>query len=52
MTKFIKCEQCSVKISGNKCQFAAYRRVIDDEEHVFCCAKCAEQYEKRKGKRK
>jgi len=51
VTKFIKCEQCNVKISGDKCEFAVYTRVIDGEEHVFCCVKCAERYEKRKKKR-
>jgi YHS domain-containing protein len=50
VTKFIKCEQCNVEISGDKCEFAIYTRVIDGEEYVFCCQKCAERYEKREGK--
>lgn len=48
MTKFVQCEQCEVEISGAKCEFAAYTKTIDGEEHVFCCAKCAEQYEKKR----
>ncbi len=48
MTKFIQCEQCNVEIPGDKCVFATYTKTIDGEEHVFCCAKCAEQYEKKR----
>ncbi len=47
MTKFIKCEECSIEISGEKCEFAVYTRAIGGEEHVFCCARCAEEYEKK-----
>lgn len=48
MTKFIQCAQCNVKITDDKCEFAICKRVIDGEEYVFCCEKCAEQYEKKK----
>ena len=48
MTKFIQCEHCKVKISGEKCAFAIQTRVIDNKEHVFCCEKCAEWFEKKK----
>ncbi len=48
MTKFIKCEQCSMEIAGEKCAFAIYTRAIDGKEHVFCCTKCAGEYEKKK----
>ncbi len=48
MTKFIQCEQCNVEIHGDRCVFAVYTKTIDGEEHVFCCAKCAEQYEKKR----
>lgn len=48
MTKFIKCKQCNVEISDDKCKFAICRHVIDGEEYVFCCEKCAEQYEEGK----
>ncbi len=50
MTKFVQCEQCNVKIAGDKCEFASYTRVIDGKEHVFCCARCAERYEKKRKK--
>jgi hypothetical protein len=49
LTKFIQCEQCEVEITGDKCIFAVYTQVIDGEEHVFCCKKCAEKYQKKKG---
>ncbi len=49
MTKFIQCEQCKENITGGKCAFAVYTHVIDGEEHVFCCKKCAERYQKKKG---
>lgn len=48
MTKFVQCTQCDMKITGDKCKFAIYKRIIDKEEYVFCCEKCAEQYEKKK----
>jgi YHS domain-containing protein len=48
VTKFIQCEQCKMKIPGDKCEFAAYRCVVDGEEHVFCCQKCAERYQKKR----
>jgi hypothetical protein len=51
VTKFIQCEYCNVQISGDKCEFAIHTRVIDGEEHVFCCVKCAERFEKRRKKR-
>lgn len=47
MTKFIQCEHCKTKISGEKCSFAMQTHVIDNEEHVFCCEKCAERFEKK-----
>jgi len=48
VTKFIQCAQCNVKITDDKCEFAIYKHVINGKEHVFCCKKCAEQYEKKK----
>ena len=48
MTKLIRCEQCNQKVVGDKCQFAAYTRIVDGEKHVFCCEKCAERYEKKR----
>lgn len=48
MTKFVQCVQCNMEIADDRCQFAVYTRVIDGKEYVFCCEKCAEQYEKKK----
>lgn len=48
MTKFIRCHQCNIQIPIDGCKFAIYKRVIDGEEYVFCCGKCAEQHEKKK----
>ncbi len=46
--KIIKCEHCSMEIPGDICEFAVYTRTIAGKEHVFCCVKCAERYEKRR----
>ena len=48
MTKFVRCEQCDVKLTGDRCAFASHTRVINGETHVFCCVKCAERYEKKR----
>jgi hypothetical protein len=48
VTKFIRCEQCDMKVAGDKCEFAVHARVVDGEKHVFCCEKCAERYEKKR----
>ncbi len=48
MTKFIRCEQCSLEIIDGKCKFAVYKRVIDGEVSVFCCEQCADQHEKKR----
>ncbi|MBA7646759.1 hypothetical protein ES703_54525 [subsurface metagenome] len=47
--EFIQCELCKAKIpSGSICELATYRTVINGKEYVFCCAKCAERYQKKK----
>jgi hypothetical protein len=48
VTDFTRCEQCNMKMAGGKCAFAAHVRVIDGEEHAFCCEKVAERYEKKR----
>lgn len=48
MVKFIRCNQCNASILGDTCQFATHKRVIDGEEYVFCCQKCAEKFKPRK----
>jgi YHS domain-containing protein len=46
--EFVRCEFCKVKIPMETCKLAAYRTVIDGKEYVFCCAKCAERYQRKK----
>ncbi|MFQ5711766.1 MAG: transcriptional regulator [Candidatus Geothermarchaeales archaeon] len=50
MSKFIRCgvcEECEVEIPPLECVFAVHKRVIDGEEHLFCCERCADEYERR-----
>lgn len=49
--KFVKCESCGVKISKDmKCELAGYKRTIGGEVFIFCCARCADEYEKKQKK--
>jgi len=48
MTKFVRCHQCNIEISGDQCKFAIHTDAMNGEKHKFCCVKCAEQYEKKK----
>ncbi|MDH5783655.1 MAG: transcriptional regulator [Candidatus Bathyarchaeota archaeon] len=50
MKTFVKCELCNIEISGEKCVFAVYKRVIDGEEHCFCCEHHADEFEREHGK--
>jgi RNA polymerase-binding transcription factor DksA len=53
--KFVKCESCGAKIPKDvRCEFASYIRTIGGERFIFCCARCADEYEKRQktGQRK
>jgi len=46
--KFIKCRTCGAKIPGDeRCELANYKRTIGGEQFVFCCARCADEYEKK-----
>jgi len=46
--KFVKCESCGAKIPKDmKCELAGYKRTISGEQFVFCCARCANEYEKK-----
>ncbi|MFH1821858.1 MAG: transcriptional regulator [Methanobacteriota archaeon] len=51
MKTCVKCEMCQAEISGEKCVFATYKKVIDGKEHYFCCENHAKEFE-RKMKRK
>jgi len=48
MKGFVKCEMCSAEIPADKCVFATHKEVIEGKEHVFCCARCAETFKKKK----
>ncbi len=50
MSTFVMCKTCGLTITDDKCAFATYRKTIDNQEYVFCCANCAMEYEKKKGK--
>ncbi|MFQ6086930.1 MAG: transcriptional regulator [Candidatus Bathyarchaeia archaeon] len=50
MKTFIKCELCNANIpSGEKCVFAVHKRIIDGEEHYFCCEHHADEFERKRG---
>jgi len=52
--KFIKCESCGAKIpKDERCELASYKKTIGGEQFIFCCARCADEYEKKqKAKRR
>jgi len=46
--KFVKCKSCGAKIAEDeRCKLANYKRTIDGEQFIFCCAKCADEYKKK-----
>jgi len=46
--KFIKCQSCGAKIAEDeRCELANYIRTISGEQFIFCCARCADEYEKK-----
>ncbi len=48
MVKYVQCGDCeTVKDEEGKCIFANEKRLIDGEEYVFCCARCADSFEKK-----
>ena len=42
--KFVKCEMCRIEIPSDKCEFADCKKVVDGEEHYFCCERHAEEF--------
>lgn len=53
MKTFIKCELCNAKItSGEKCEFAVHKRVINGKEHYFCCKHHADEFERKHRKKR
>ncbi len=37
MKIFVKCEICNAETFPDKCVFATHKKVIEDEEHIYCC---------------
>ncbi|UCH69589.1 MAG: hypothetical protein JSV29_04850 [Candidatus Bathyarchaeota archaeon] len=57
MKDLVKCEICNAQTSVDECVFATHKRVIEGEEHVYCCCVIAQrkvhiQKEKRDKPRK
>jgi YHS domain-containing protein len=50
--EFVRCDFCKSKIPAETCKLAAYSKVIDGKQFMFCCQQCAKQYQKRKKKEK
>jgi hypothetical protein len=48
--KFVKCELCNAEITEEKCVFAECQRIVDGEEHYFCCKRHADQFEQKRRK--
>jgi len=46
--QFVRCEFCKAEISDEACKLASHCTVINGKEYVFCCAKCAQRYQKTK----
>jgi YHS domain-containing protein len=47
-SRFMRCEFCNVEITDKVCELSTYRKVIDGQEYLFCCRKCAERHEQRR----
>jgi len=51
--KFVKCKSCGVEIAEDeRCELANYVRTIDGEKILFCCVRCADEYEKKRKARR
>jgi len=48
--KFVKCAYCKTEVPSDACKLAAHRTIIDGEEYIFCCARCAQQYQEKRKK--
>jgi len=46
MKSFVKCDLCNRGISGEKCELATYKMVINGEEYSFCCRHLAQEFER------
>lgn len=48
--EFVKCSYCRADVAAEACKLAAHRRVIDGKQYVFCCANCADRFDKKRSK--
>jgi YHS domain-containing protein len=48
MKTFVKCKMCKARVPADTCVFAIHKKVIEGKEYIFCCKRCAEDFEKRK----
>ena len=46
--KFVRCEMCKVEIPSEKCEFANCKKIVDGEEHYFCCERHAAEFARRR----
>lgn len=51
--KFVKCKMCGVEIGETEiCELASYQRSIGGKRYIFCCVRCAEEFEKKQKQHK
>ena len=48
MPEFVRCEFCKSEIPSETCRLAAYSKIIDGKQYLFCCEQCVKRYEKKK----
>ena len=51
MKTFVKCKMCKARVPSDTCVFAIHKRVIEGKEYIFCCIRCAEDFEKKKNEK-
>ncbi len=47
-SKLVRCEFCKDEKGAETCELATHRTVIEGKEYLFCCAKRAERYQRKK----
>jgi hypothetical protein len=45
--KTIKCELCNKEILEESCVFALHKRIIEGEEHCFCCKLHGDKFDEK-----
>jgi YHS domain-containing protein len=46
--KFVKCETRRIEVPSEKCEFADCKKIVDGEEHYFCCERHAEEFVRKR----